>query len=77
MPSTWWRRASPLPWLHIVDEVALVAKSRGFRKLAVTGTKYTMEGTVYQTKLPAAGLSMSCRMRPLAPKSIASSWTSL
>lgn len=47
---------SPLPWLHIVDEVALVAKSRGFRKLAVTGTKYTMEGTVYQTKLPAAGI---------------------
>lgn len=47
---------SPLPWLHIVDEVAAVAKSRGFRKLAITGTKYTMEGTVYQTKLPAAGL---------------------
>ena len=47
---------SPLPWLHIVDEVAGVAKLRGFHKLAVTGTKITMEGTVYQTKLPAAGL---------------------
>lgn len=47
---------SALPWLHIVDEVAAVAKSRNFRKLAVTGTKYTMEGTVYQTKLPAAGI---------------------
>src|SRR6516164_6536044 len=46
---------SPLPWLHIVDETAAVAKARGFRKLAVTGTKYTMEGTVYQTKLAAAG----------------------
>jgi aspartate racemase len=46
---------SPLPWLHIVDEVAAAAKLRGFRKLAVTGTKYTMEGTVYQKKLPAAG----------------------
>ena len=46
---------SPLPWLHIVDEVAAVAKSRGYRKLAVTGTKYTMEGAVYQQKLPAAG----------------------
>ena len=46
---------SPLPWLHIVDEVAAVAKSRGFHKLAITGTKYTMEGTVYQKKLPAAG----------------------
>jgi aspartate racemase len=46
---------SPLPWLHIVDEVGLAAKARGYRKLAVTGTRYTMEGTVYQTKLPAAG----------------------
>ena len=46
---------SPLPWLHIVDEVAAVANSRGFHKLGITGTKYTMEGTVYQTKLPAAG----------------------
>jgi len=46
---------SPLPWLHIVDEVAAVAKSHGYHKLAITGTKYTMEGTVYQTKLPVAG----------------------
>ena len=46
---------SPLPWLHIVDEVAAVAKARGFHKLAVTGTKYTMEGTVYQAKLRTAG----------------------
>ena len=46
---------SPLPWLDIADEVAKVAQSQGFRKLAVTGTKYTMEGSVYQTKLPAAG----------------------
>ncbi|HZD31867.1 MAG TPA: amino acid racemase [Candidatus Angelobacter sp.] len=47
---------SPLPWLHIVDEVAKAAKSCGYLKLAITGTKYTMEGTVYQTKLPAAGI---------------------
>lgn len=47
---------SPLPWLHIVDEVAALADSRGFRKLALTGTRITMEGTVYQTKLPAAGI---------------------
>ena len=49
-------RRSPLPWLHIVNEVAAVAKVRGFRKLAITGTKYTMEGTVYQTKLAEAGI---------------------
>ena len=47
---------SPLPWLHIVEEVANVAQQRGFRKLGITGTKYTMEGTVYPQKLSAAGL---------------------
>ncbi len=47
---------SPLPWLHIVEEVASVANQRGFRKLGVTGTKYTMEGTVYPQKLNAAGI---------------------
>jgi len=47
---------SPLPWLHIVEEVAKVAEQRGFRKLGITGTKYTMEGTVYPQKLAAAGI---------------------
>jgi aspartate racemase len=47
---------SPLPWLHIVEEVATVARLRGFRKLGITGTKYTMEGTVYPQKLTAAGI---------------------
>jgi aspartate racemase len=47
---------SPLPWLHIVEEVANVAKQHGFRKLGITGTKYTMEGTVYPQKLSAAGI---------------------
>lgn len=47
---------SPLPWLHIVNEVAKVANGRGFRKLAITGTKYTMEGPVYPEKLSALGI---------------------
>ena len=47
---------SPLPWLHIVEEVAVEAKQRGFRKLAVTGTKYTVEGPVYPEKLSACGI---------------------
>ena len=47
---------SPLPWLHIVEEVAKVASQRGFRKLGIMGTKYTMEGTVYPQKLNAAGI---------------------
>jgi aspartate racemase len=47
---------SPLPWLHIVDEAAAAARQRSFRKLAITGTKYTMEGPVYPEKLSANGI---------------------
>jgi aspartate racemase len=38
---------SPLPWLHIVDAAAGEAKSRGFTRLGITGTKYLMTGPVY------------------------------
>ena len=47
---------SPLPWLHIVEEVAAEAKRRGFKRLAITGTKYTMEGPVYPEILASNGL---------------------
>jgi len=47
---------SPLPWLHIVEEVVAEARRRGFRKLAITGTKYTMEGPTYPDKLTARGI---------------------
>lgn len=40
-------KRSPLPWLHIAEEVAAEALRRGFKQLAITGTKYTMEGPVY------------------------------
>ncbi len=42
---------SPRPWLHIAEEVAQQAKRLGFRKVAVLGTKYLMEGPVYPAKL--------------------------
>lgn len=45
------REQSPLPWLHIAEEVASVAAERGFRRLLVLGTKYLMEGPVYPAKL--------------------------
>ena len=48
---------SPLPWLHIVQEVAAEAWRRGFRKLAITGTRYTMEGPVYPAKLAGQGIA--------------------
>jgi aspartate racemase len=38
---------SPIPWLHIAEAVAIEARSRGLKTLALTGTKYLMTGPVY------------------------------
>jgi aspartate racemase len=45
------RDRSPLPWLHIAEEVAAVAAERRFKRLLVLGTRYLMEGPVYPAKL--------------------------
>lgn len=47
---------TPLPWLHIAEVVAADAKRRGLRRLAITGTRYTMDGPVYPETLAAAGI---------------------
>lgn len=51
------RERSPLPWLHIAEEVATVAASRGFQRLGILGTRYLMEGPVYPQKLDARGIA--------------------
>jgi aspartate racemase len=51
-----FRDRSPLPWLHIAEEVAAEAARRGYKRIGVTGTKYLMEGPVYPPKLAARGL---------------------
>ena len=38
---------SPLPWLHIAQCVADEARARGFRKIALTGTKWLVGSPVY------------------------------
>ncbi len=48
---------SPLPWLHIAEVVAAEAKTRGFRRLGLTGTRWLVESEVYPEKLAAQGLS--------------------
>jgi len=50
------RDASPLPWLHIAEEVANVAVQRGFRRLFILGTKSLVEGPVYPGKLHSRGI---------------------
>jgi aspartate racemase len=48
---------SPIPWLHIAEAVGQEAISRGFRNLAITGTKYLMTGPVYPDFLEKFGIS--------------------
>src|SRR5262249_7922402 len=45
------REQTPVPWLHIAEEVAGVAATRRFRRLGILGTRYLMEGPVYPAKL--------------------------
>ena len=52
---------SPRPWLHIAEVVANEAKSRGFHKLALTGTRWLVDSDVYPEKL--AALDIEC-VRP-------------
>ena len=47
---------SSRPWMHIAQEVTNEAKRSGYKRLAVLGTRYLMEGPVYAEKLKAAGL---------------------
>jgi aspartate racemase len=54
---------SPLPWLHIAEEVASVALERGYRHVGLTGTRWLVESEVYPEKLTARGVEFS---RPTA-----------
>jgi len=45
------RDESPVPWLHIAEEVAAAASVRGFKRLGILGTRHLMEGPVYKSKL--------------------------
>jgi aspartate racemase len=47
---------SPLPWLHIAEVVAAEAVARGYRRLAITGTRWLVDSVVYPEKLVARGL---------------------
>jgi aspartate racemase len=47
---------SPLPWLHIAEEVGKEARQRGFKKLGLTGTKFLVRGSVYPEKLEQLGI---------------------
>ena len=50
------REHSPLPWVHIAEEVVAEARRRRLRRLAILGTRFLMEGPVYRSKLESAGI---------------------
>jgi aspartate racemase len=54
---------SPLPWLHIAEVVAAEAAARGFRRAALTGTRWLVASDVYPPKLAARGVDC---VRPAA-----------
>jgi aspartate racemase len=47
---------SPLPWLHIAETVAEAAQRGGFRRVALTGTKWLVASDVYPEKLALCGI---------------------
>jgi aspartate racemase len=48
----------PLPGLHIAEIVAQRAKADGRQRVALLGTKWTMDGSVYAAAFKRAGLEM-------------------
>jgi len=50
------RLRSPVPWIHIAEEVADEALRRGFKRLGILGTRFLVEGPVYRSKLAPAGI---------------------
>jgi aspartate racemase len=56
---------SPILWLHIAESVAAEAVSRGFKRIAITGTRWLTDSEVYPQKLSARGLEW---VRPAVPE---------
>jgi len=55
---------SPLPWLHIAGEVIAAARAGGYKRLAVLGTKFLMEGPVYREAAAAAAIEVQTPDEP-------------
>jgi aspartate racemase len=50
---------SPIPWLHIAEEVAKAALRGGYRHAALLGTRFTMNGPVYTQTFEKHALKIS------------------
>lgn len=47
---------SPLPWLHIADVVARLAKQRGYQRVGIVGTRWLMDSSVYPDAFASVGV---------------------
>jgi aspartate racemase len=47
---------TPIPWLHIARVLADEAARRGFKRVGVLGTRFTMGGPLYRDALGAVGI---------------------
>ncbi|HOP39503.1 MAG TPA: amino acid racemase [Geobacteraceae bacterium] len=52
------RSRSPIPMLSIVNETRKAAQARGFRKLGLLGTRFTMESDFYKKPFEDHGISV-------------------
>ena len=55
---------SPVPWLHIAEQVALEARRMGYRRLGILGTRYLMESEVYPARLASRGVEWRIPKEP-------------
>lgn len=49
---------SPLPWLHIAEEVAREAQAKGYKRVGLLGTQPLMEGPVYPRRFDPLGIEL-------------------
>jgi aspartate racemase len=47
---------TPIPWLHIARVVAAAADERGYRRVGLLGTRFTMNGPLYPEALASLGI---------------------
>jgi len=52
------QRTSPIPLISIVEATAQAAEARGLSRLALLGTRFTMEGGFYQEVLRQRGMTV-------------------
>jgi aspartate racemase len=50
---------TPIPWLHIAEEVAKAAVRYGYQRAALLGTRFTMTGWVYPQIFSRYGLTIT------------------